>query len=247
MVFERLPKATAVNSFANYCQLVIGGRQFDGEAQRAVASEIVSKAPISTDAQTDTVILGIICKMLNVGPVELLRLVAHGSTACPEESGPGPGVHVDIYRGDLRCAGATSSCSEGKMKARHDAVPVKVSAALVFIRETSALSSLTLADAADHVNTTPSHLDHLLKSHTHKTFLQHLRGYRVDAVDCRLLSTTDSIKSIAYSVGYRSLSRFGRDFRRIHSMSAAAWRRVNTTGIWNMSRQCQRELHRVKV
>jgi len=100
----------------------------------------------------------------------------------------------------------------------------RVPRAVRYIEERFADSTIRLASVAAAVDVTPSHLDRLLKAHTGLTFLQQLRRIRMRHAEQLLLTTSASIKEIAYACGYTSLASFGRDFQRAHACPPRAWR-----------------------
>lgn len=114
----------------------------------------------------------------------------------------------------------------------------RVPRAVRYIEERFADASIDLASVARAVDVTPSHLDRLLKEHTGLTFLRQLRRIRMGHADRLLLTTSASIKEIAYACGYTNLASFGRDFQRAHGCAPRVWRAHRTVlaeqfRIWN--------------
>jgi AraC-like DNA-binding protein len=111
---------------------------------------------------------------------------------------------------------------------RHATTNFRVARVVSHLEDTFADPTIRLASAAQHVDVTPPHLDHLLKEHTGLTFLQQLRRIRMRHAERLLLTTVSSIKETAYACGYTSPGSFGRDFRRVHGCSPSEWRDLRT-------------------
>lgn len=68
------------------------------------------------------------------------------------------------------------------------------------------------------------HLSRLLRQQTGKTFREHLRATRIRHASRLLRSSDESIKAIAISCGYRSISQFDRHFRAVHGLPPSQYR-----------------------
>ena len=91
--------------------------------------------------------------------------------------------------------------------------------ALEYIHRQYARPGLRLSHAALKVRLTPSHLTTILRRHTGRGFLAHLRACRVEAAQRLLLETTRSIKEIASAVGYEHPRQLERDVKRVCGMT----------------------------
>lgn len=85
-------------------------------------------------------------------------------------------------------------------------------------------SALTLREAAEHFNYTPSHLCRLIKRNTGRTFNDILHEARLRRASVLLKNRDWSVDSIASHVGYTSLSTFYRQFGRQFDTSPAEYR-----------------------
>lgn len=75
--------------------------------------------------------------------------------------------------------------------------------------------NITLDDISNHLNMSSATFCRYFKKHFRKTFTSFLNEIRVGHA-CKLLQDTDrSIAEIAYSSGYRQLTHFNRQFKRI--------------------------------
>ena len=83
---------------------------------------------------------------------------------------------------------------------------------------------LNLEAVAKHIDLSPFHLSRLLKMHTGEGFIAHLHERRVSAARKLLADPDRSVKEIAASVGYRSVTQLGRHFRRIYGVTPTASR-----------------------
>ena len=104
----------------------------------------------------------------------------------------------------------------------------RVVRALNYLEDEFADPALDLVATARHVDVTPSYLDRLLKEHTDRTFLQHLRRIRMRHAEGLLLTTAASIKETSYQCGYATVGAFGRDFKRTHGCAPSLWRKITT-------------------
>jgi two-component system, response regulator YesN len=98
--------------------------------------------------------------------------------------------------------------------------------ALDYIHQNQYRPDITLAEVADMVNLSPSHLAHLLKERAGVSYKQYLTGLRMEAAK-RLLRTTNlTINSIGEAVGYQNATNFYRLFQRETGLTPAAYRRL---------------------
>lgn len=74
---------------------------------------------------------------------------------------------------------------------------------------------LTLTAVARQLAVSPSHLTHILKSATGRTFGAHLHARRIAEARRLLVASTLSVKEIACDVGYGTTSQLDRHFRKI--------------------------------
>ena len=74
---------------------------------------------------------------------------------------------------------------------------------------------ISLEDISSHLNMSPATFCRYFKKHFRKTFTAFLNEVRVGHA-CKLLQSTDrNIAEVAYSSGYRQLTHFNRQFKRI--------------------------------
>lgn len=73
----------------------------------------------------------------------------------------------------------------------------------------------TLTAVARQLAVSPSHLTHILKSATGRTFGAHLHARRIAEASRLLAGSTLSVKEIACHVGYGTTSQLDRHFRKI--------------------------------
>lgn len=101
-----------------------------------------------------------------------------------------------------------------------------VGRALRFIEEHH-LRPITLADVADAVGRSPSHLTTAVRQATGRPVLAWILAGRMREARSRLRYTDQRIEDIAEHVGYADATHFTRLFRREHGITPAAWRRKN--------------------
>jgi len=97
----------------------------------------------------------------------------------------------------------------------HDPIPHgPVERALRVIDARFADADLHLNAIADDVGMSSSHLSRLLKTHTGHGFVLHVHQRRVSAARRLLTGSSLSVKEVAASVGYRSVTQLDRQFKR---------------------------------
>jgi AraC-like DNA-binding protein len=84
---------------------------------------------------------------------------------------------------------------------------------------------LTLGDAAQASHVSATHLAHLLKSETGKTFLEIVTERRIERAKTLLLFTSASAAEIGQSTGFGEPNNFARRFRQIVGSTPLAYRR----------------------
>jgi AraC-like DNA-binding protein len=84
---------------------------------------------------------------------------------------------------------------------------------------------ISTRDVADELHVSESHLCHTFQSATGGTLRQHLNDLRFNEA-CRLLRNYPclTVAEVAFSAGFRSLSRFSEQFRRRNMPSPGKWR-----------------------
>ncbi|MBK6808275.1 MAG: helix-turn-helix transcriptional regulator [Sandaracinaceae bacterium] len=96
--------------------------------------------------------------------------------------------------------------------------------ALTYI-EANALESLSLAQVAQAVDRSPTHVASVMRKETGRTVGQWILEYRMAEARRRLRGTDERVEVIAERVGYADVTHFIRLFRRTHGLTPAAWRR----------------------
>lgn len=83
---------------------------------------------------------------------------------------------------------------------------------------------LTLNEAAQASYVSATHLAHLLKSETGKTFLELVTERRMERAKTMLAFTSESAASIGESIGFSNPAHFARRFRQIEGLTPSAYR-----------------------
>lgn len=87
---------------------------------------------------------------------------------------------------------------------------------------------ITLEQAAESVGFSKYHFTRLFKEYTGTTFLDYLMNKRIQAAQ-KLLSTDESITSIAFRTGFNNLTSFNRSFKKYTGLSPSRYRLMNET------------------
>ena len=116
------------------------------------------------------------------------------------------------------------STSEGP---RHKANYEKFAGLLNMIDEHYG-EDITLEQAADSVGFSKFHFTRLFKEYTGTTFLDYVMHKRIQAAQ-ELLSTDQSITSIAFRTGFNNLTSFNRSFKKYTGLSPSQYRLMNET------------------
>ncbi|MGE3512431.1 MAG: helix-turn-helix domain-containing protein [Vicinamibacterales bacterium] len=117
----------------------------------------------------------------------------------------------------LRALTADTSVARGVEDAR-------VAEALAAIERRYAEPGLRLQHVARELGLSPTHLTHILKRATGRTFGAHLRTRRVSEARALLAQSALSIKEVASRVGFATTSQLDRHFKRSVGRSPSAYR-----------------------
>ena len=84
--------------------------------------------------------------------------------------------------------------------------------------------SINLTDVAQAVGYSPAYLTNLAQSQTGRTVKAWIIERRMAQARQLLASTAESIRHIAYSIGYADAGYFTRQFRKLHGVTPQTWR-----------------------
>ena len=84
---------------------------------------------------------------------------------------------------------------------------------------------ISLSQVADSINLSDSAFSHFIKKRTGKTFSQLLNDLRTNYARKLLTQSDLHIGEICYRIGYRNLSYFNRQFRKIMHCSPSEYRK----------------------
>ena len=90
---------------------------------------------------------------------------------------------------------------------------------------------LTLADSADMACMSPSAFSRHFHATTGNRFTDFINRVRIGQACVKLYETDDRISSICFSVGFRNLANFNRQFSRIKGMTPRAYRNEARRGL----------------
>jgi len=86
---------------------------------------------------------------------------------------------------------------------------------------------LTLANTAEACYLSPTHLAHLLKKETGKTFLEIVTERRIDHAKSLLVFTDMPVGEVCENAGFTDLSHFARRFRQIVGLSPTEYKKLH--------------------
>jgi AraC-like DNA-binding protein len=101
--------------------------------------------------------------------------------------------------------------------------------ALTYI-EANCLEPLSLARVARALGRSSPHVASVVRQETGRTVGEWILEYRMAEARRRLRGTDERVDIIAERVGYADPTHFIRQFRRLHGVTPAAWRRRVTSG-----------------
>jgi AraC-like DNA-binding protein len=85
----------------------------------------------------------------------------------------------------------------------------------------------TVLQCAEHVNLSPNYLSDLLRKETGKTTQEHIHYHLLEIAKDRLLGSDDSVKEIAYSLGFEYSHYFSSLFKKKMGISPSEFRKSN--------------------
>ena len=85
----------------------------------------------------------------------------------------------------------------------------------------------TAGKCAEHVNLSPNYLSDLLRKETGKTTQEHIHYQLLEIAKDKLLGSDDSVKQIAYSLGFEYSHYFSSLFKKKVGMSPTDYRNLN--------------------
>jgi two-component system response regulator YesN len=88
------------------------------------------------------------------------------------------------------------------------------------------MEDLTLESLASEVHVTPQYLSKIFKQDTGVTFKTCLTDMRLTKAKVQMISTSDSIKDIAYQVGYNDPNYFVRLFKKVTGFTPGEYQKV---------------------
>jgi YesN/AraC family two-component response regulator len=84
---------------------------------------------------------------------------------------------------------------------------------------------ITLSDVAIEVGYSSTYLTNLVRRQTGQTVQNWIIEYRMTAARNLLLTTDETVETIAVKIGYQNVAHFFRQFRQHHKTTPHAWRR----------------------
>jgi len=84
---------------------------------------------------------------------------------------------------------------------------------------------ISLRKASQEANLSYTYFSALFKKETGKRFLEHLIEKRIAQAQSSLRNPRSEIKEVCFLLGYRSLSRFYHDFKKITGLTPGEYRK----------------------
>lgn len=146
-----------------------------------------------------------------------------------ENEGRGPGATVLIRAHLLECIGIVCRRYGGELWSLAERRVTTAARRDALIRLTQYIRDnfdrhLSLTDAAEAVNLSPTYLAHLIKKETGKTFLELLTQRRLERAKELIAHTALPIAAIAEQSGFSDLAYFTRRFKQLTGVSPSRFR-----------------------
>lgn len=104
-----------------------------------------------------------------------------------------------------------------------------VKQALVYLHQNYTDTVLSRQKIAQAISISPQHLDRIFREELNLSVTKYLNRFRIQRAKELLLTTADSITTIALRVGYNDAAYFNRVFRELANQSPGAYRRRDST------------------
>ncbi|UNY97802.1 AraC family transcriptional regulator [Zhouia spongiae] len=85
---------------------------------------------------------------------------------------------------------------------------------------------ITIEDIASIANLSRSQFSRYFKLHTRKTYIEFLNELRIESACNLLLDKKNTIENICYDVGFKNLSNFNRQFKKIKQLTPSEYRSI---------------------
>ena len=123
------------------------------------------------------------------------------------------------------CSGRRQLCSHAFAPVVHRKDHAMVNRAYEYIMSRFREERIALADIAEHLSMSPATFCRYFKKHFKMTFTAFLNEVRVGHA-CKLLQDTEyNIAEVAFSSGYRQLTHFNRQFKRVTKLTPKEYRK----------------------
>ena len=196
--------STSLRDYMNICQDAVS--DVDGQTQsrynRSIAA-VLDSIPRLPDLQDQVTALLI--------AVDSLKQIASASAA---------GANLGLQLAKDHQPASVLRIGSVQVHAKHP----KVSKALEVIELRFAEPQLKLRDISSEADLSPAYLDRLFKVATGVGVSSHLRDLRIRRARRLLLESENSIKAIAFTVGFSQVATFDRAFKRSEGCSPTEWR-----------------------
>lgn len=135
-------------------------------------------------------------------------------------------VKASIYELLLCLARDSHLEADSNESLRATPVPDRMDKALDFIAS-NYMEKIQVRDAAESVNISAGHFQHLFKTRTGTTFVEYLNGVRLAHAKDLLETSNEPIMAIALSCGFPSLAHFYHLFRKTEGVTPKRFRSQN--------------------
>ena len=85
---------------------------------------------------------------------------------------------------------------------------------------------IKIDDIAEVANLSRSQFSRYFKLHTRKTYVEFLNELRIESACNLLLNENNTIENICYDVGFKNLSNFNRQFKKVKSVTPSQYRSI---------------------
>lgn len=193
----------------------------DGEQYRAEVLNVLDELLISYQQEGEDIVGS--AGSIDMGALQMKTSLLQALTALNyKETVESPYQHCIVYDPEIM---SLPGSKESVQVSSSPVIPSKASLdqAITYI-EQNYHHNLTLADVANSVNLSPYYFCHIFKKYTGNTFSEFLLKIRINKAKELLTDKNNSIKKVAYQVGFNNPNYFSKVFHSVTGIKPTEYR-----------------------